>query len=39
MQVGQTVICSEIKPIRKMMTAALNSNALMLVKRPCVRKV
>lgn len=33
------VICSEIKPIRKMITAALNSNTLMLVSRCWVPKV
>lgn len=33
------VICSETSPIRKMMTAALNSSVLMFVKRPAVENV
>lgn len=33
------VICSEISPIRKMMTAALNSNVLILVRRCVVANV
>lgn len=33
------VICSETRPIRKMMTAAENNSALMLVNRCCVTNV